>query len=114
VVAEGFEPEIVKDKTLNSAAANFTHACDAAHLALTVNASVAAGITNIASIHDCFACLAPQALEFNIIIREQMQRMYEEHDPLAELKARVPSAPPLPARGPLDLAELPFSYYAYA
>ena len=66
-----------------------SHACDAAHLMLTVNAAVAEGITSIATVHDSFGCLPSQAERFRRIIREQFVRMYEEHDVLAEVLERA-------------------------
>lgn len=66
-------------------APNLVHACDAAHLALTVNAAVSEGITSIATVHDCFGCLAAQAGRFREIIREQFVKMYEGNAVLAKV-----------------------------
>jgi DNA-directed RNA polymerase len=70
-------PKIDKVKVARAVAPNFVHACDAAHLMLTVNAAVAEGITSIATVHDSFGCLAPRAARFRKIIREQFVKMYE-------------------------------------
>jgi DNA-directed RNA polymerase len=84
-LAVGDEKQIDKDKSANSVAPNFVHALDAAHLALTVNASFSENITQVATVHDSFGCLAPHAARFNEIIREQFVAMYEENDVLAQV-----------------------------
>ena len=100
---------------------NFVHACDAAHLHLTVNAAVAEGITSIATVHDCFGCLPSRAERFRRIIREQFVRMYEEHDVLAKVlqEARrdiggeqLPDEPP--ERGSLDIEQVLDAEFAFA
>ncbi len=68
-VADGYENEINKDRAANGVAPNLVHACDAAHLLLTVRACKREGIDNVATVHDSFGCLAPQAARFNQIIR---------------------------------------------
>lgn len=122
-VADGFAPEIAKEKAMNGVAPNFVHACDAAHLLLTVNASVAEGITSIATVHDSFGCLAPYAARFNAIIRETFVRMYQEHDVLQEAldsaccdltlhnRDRLPD---VPARGTLNLEDVKNAKYCFA
>jgi len=83
--------EIDKTRAVNAVAANFVHACDAAHLLRTVNAAVSEGITSIATVHDSFGCLPPRAARFIKIIRAELVGMYEEHDVLREVldQARV-------------------------
>ncbi len=102
-------------------AANFVHACDAAHLMLTVNAAVAEGITSIATVHDSFGCLPAHAERFRQIIREQFVRMYEENDVLAQVleEARKdlkdPKGPPaLPKQGSLKIEKVMDAEYAFA
>ena len=56
--------EIDHPRARNSVTPNFVHACDAAHLLMTVNAAVAEGITNLATVRDCFGCLPSQAARF--------------------------------------------------
>ena len=118
------EPEVDKNGAKNGVAANFVHACDAAHLMLTVNAAVAEGITSIATVHDSFGCLPSQAERFRHIIREQFVRMYEEHDVLAEVlewarkdlgepnTKRLPSGPP--QKGSLKINEVLKAEFAFA
>jgi DNA-directed RNA polymerase len=88
-VAIGELPEIDKERAANAVAPNFVHACDAAHLLRTVNAAVSEGITSIATVHDSFGCLAPQAMRFRKIISEEFVRMYEEHDVLQEVREQA-------------------------
>jgi DNA-directed RNA polymerase len=124
-IATGEEkPEVDKAGAKNGVAANFVHACDAAHLMLTVNAAVAEGIKSIATVHDSFGCLPSQAERFRYIIREQFVRMYEEHDVLAEVlerarkdlgelnAKRLPSGPP--QRGSLKINEVLMAEFAFA
>ena len=122
-LAVGEKKEIAKDKAASGVSPNFVHACDAAHLLMTVNASVAEGITDIATVHDSFGCLPCHADRFNAIIREQFLKMYTDHDVLAELlasaKADLTEAshhklPELPAKGDLDLEEVLSATYAFA
>ncbi len=119
----GDQKEIDKDKAANGVAPNFVHACDAAHLMLTVNAAVDEGITDIATVHDSFGCLAPHARRFNQVIREQFVQMYEQHDVLAEVLERancdltVHNTQRLPdpiTYGGLNLKEVENARYAFA
>jgi DNA-directed RNA polymerase, mitochondrial len=117
-IADGYEQKIREKKTKNAAAANLVHALDASHLVRTVNACVSNGITNIATIHDCFACLAPQVWGFTKLIRTEFVRMYTEHDPLAEVRERAlritSEVPDLPEYGAFDLRQVVQASYAFA
>jgi DNA-directed RNA polymerase len=122
-VAVGHEPSIDKDRSANGVAPNFVHSLDAAHLQLVANRSVAAGIHNIATVHDSFGCLAPQAPEFNKIIREELVRMYEDHDVLAEILEQSRrdltqhswnKLPSVPEYGTLNLKEIRHALYAFS
>jgi DNA-directed RNA polymerase, mitochondrial len=88
-LAIGELAEIDKARAVNAVAANFVHACDAAHLLRTVNAAVSEGITSIATVHDSFGCLPTRAARFLKIIRKELARMYEEHDVLREVLDQV-------------------------
>lgn len=121
--ADGVSKEIDKDKVANGVAPNFVHALDAAHLLLTVNACVKEGITNIATVHDSFGCLAPQAVRFNQIIREEFVRMYETHDVLQEVldacKRDLTAhnhklLPELPSKGSLNIQEVLNAKFCFA
>jgi DNA-directed RNA polymerase len=88
IVADGESPKINRRKIKSSAAPNFVHSLDAAHLVRVVNRSVREGIKDVLTVHDCFACLAPHADKFHEIIRLELRVMYEEHDPLTALYVR--------------------------
>jgi DNA-directed RNA polymerase len=117
-------PGLDEHEAQKGAAPNFVHACDAAHLMLTVNAAAAEGITSIATVHDSFGCLPSQAERFRHIIRKQFVRMYEEHDVLAEVlewarkdlsepnTTRLPPGPP--QKGSLNINEVLKAEFAFA
>lgn len=128
-VANGYEKPIAKDKAAAGIAANLTHSMDASHLLLSVGAAADAGITDIATVHDSFGCLACDAPRFLQIIRTTLMRMYTDHDILAELleSARADLTPagierlekelvksPMPERGTLDLKDLLNARYAFS
>ena len=60
----GRSDAVDKKKARSGVAPDFVHACDAAHLMMTVNAAAEEGITNIVTVHDSFGCLAPRAERF--------------------------------------------------
>jgi DNA-directed RNA polymerase len=90
------------------------------------------GITDIATVHDSFGCLACDAPRFNKIIRETFLRMYEKHDIMSELydSARHDLTEAgqerlennltqagfigVPEKGALDLKEILNARYAFA
>lgn len=121
--ADGTEKKIAKDKAANGVAPNFVHALDAVHLLMVALASVRENITQLATVHDSFGCLAPLAARFNEIIREQFVKLYTEHDVLKEVldqarhdmtihnQQRLPS---VPQYGALDLNEVLNATYAFA
>jgi DNA-directed RNA polymerase len=120
-LATGSMKEIDKGKSANGIAPNVVHALDASHLLLSVRAAVAAGIRSIATVHDSFGCLAPQAAEFNRIIREQFTLMYETHDVLAEILERARAdltshdkLPPMITKGNLNLKDILNADFAFA
>jgi DNA-directed RNA polymerase len=121
-VAVGFEKDIDKEKSANGIAPNFVHALDAAHLQLAVNGSVAAGILSVATVHDSFGCLAPQARLFNKVIRSTLVDMYEQHDVLSEILEQSRrdltqhswnKLPSVPEYGTLNLKEINHALYAF-
>lgn len=120
---DGATKTIDKDKAANGVAPNFVHALDAAHLMLTVNAAFEEGITQLATVHDSFGCLASRAGRFQKIIREQFVRMYEEHDVLTEVLTQAKcdltqhNRERLPSEfqyGDLELREVLSAPYAFA
>jgi Autographiviridae RNA polymerase len=112
-VGEGFEDGILKQDAMDAAAPDFVHSLDSSHLVRVANAATAAGITNIATVHDSFGCLAPQAEEFRRIILGEFADMYSQ-DVLADLRKSARSSLPLPAKGSLDPREVLKSDYAFS
>lgn len=86
-VAEGCLPIVDHDRASRSAAPNFVHSMDAAHLIRVVNAAAVEGIEAL-TVHDSFACLAPDAHRFNKIIRTQLSMLYAGQDHLRALRGR--------------------------
>ncbi|MGM5019253.1 DNA-directed RNA polymerase [Tardiphaga sp. 367_B4_N1_1] len=122
-IATGLEKPIAKEKAAAGIAANFTHSMDASHLLLSVGVAADEGITDIATVHDSFGCLACDAPRFLHIIRETLMRMYADHDILSELlesaradltPASQEKLPQLPEKGTLELKELLNAKYAFA
>jgi DNA-directed RNA polymerase len=123
LLATGAKAAIDKDKAANGVAPNFVHALDAAHLLLVANAAALQNINSIATVHDSFGCLAPQATKFNKIIREQFALMYEQHDVLSEIleqascdltHANQNRLPTLPQYGNLELKDILNAEFAFA
>jgi DNA-directed RNA polymerase len=116
-VADGYLPAVNKPKAMNAAAPNFVHSLDAAHLIRAVNAATSDGITDFATVHDSFACLAPQAKRFNQIIRKELALMYSCYDALALLRDHNVSDAdilPIPACGELDPLQVQHAEYPWS
>jgi len=103
-----------KLKTLNAAAPNFVHGCDAALLISAANALAEGGISNIATIHDCVAFRAPEVAKGRAIVLDQLAKLYINHDPLAELRDAIQSTRPLPAKGSLNINGVRRAIYAFS
>jgi Autographiviridae RNA polymerase len=116
-VADGWEPtmdEESKEEAMNAAAPNFVHSLDASHVVRVINACA---VTNIATVHDCFACLAPQAGRVHEIWRKQLALLHAQ-DLLTELRSSAQrdhdraapacglSLAPVPPPGSLDPSEI--------
>jgi DNA-directed RNA polymerase, mitochondrial len=127
-VADGWSSEIMKDNARNSAAANFVHSRDAAHLIRSVNAAVREGITSVVCVHDCFGTTAPRMERFREIINRELMLMYAgrlahapglspslSHNPLAQLRAwnAGEDYPPPPEQGALDPIEVGNAKYTF-
>ncbi len=106
----------------NGIAPNYVHSNDAAHLMATVNACAAAGIIDLAVIHDSFGTHAANADRLSLILRETFVAQYTP-DVLArfrdELVEQLPpelaaELPELPAMGDLDLGVLRDAQYMFA
>ena len=116
VVADGYLPDIAKEDAVRASAPNFVHSLDASHLIRTVNAAVDADITDLLTVHDSFACLAPHAERFGRIIRTQLGLMYLCYDPLRRLRDQnyVGEDFPLPPYGKLDPLQVQDSAYLFS
>ena len=127
-IANGWLPFIDPEKALNAAAPNYVHRLDASHAVRVINAAAREGITNVATIHDCFACLAPDVQQLQVLVRREFYLMHRR-DQLAALRERalddylkcsetphfgeravIPSFP-LMRYGSLDLSEVQRSEY---
>jgi DNA-directed RNA polymerase len=115
----GDKNDIDKAGAAQSVTANFVHSADAAHLQMVALDAAAAGI-DLAAIHDCWGCVAPDALMLNYIIREAFYHLHSAHDLLAwvlgSARRDLPPGtelPPLPERGNLDLRLIRDSYHAF-
>ena len=89
-------------------APNYVHSFDASHMALTVNAAVAGGVTDFSMIHDSFGTHACNTTALGRILREQFVAIYD-YDWLADLGRELAGAcphvelPELPLVGLFDL-----------
>lgn len=104
VASESDDPDPRKHS--NGLAPNFVHSLDAAHLCLTVNAALDEGIVDFAVVHDDYGCHADKAAILFRVLREQFVKMYEENDPLQDLKDKYPMIPKVPEKGTLDIREV--------
>jgi len=99
-------------------APSFVHSLDASHLMLTVNAARKLGVTSFAMVHDCYGTVAADAPVLAEVLREQFVKMYEQHDPLRDLRdglvALGVEVPALPERGTLDVSLVRKSDYFFS
>lgn len=102
-------------------APNFVHSLDAAALVRTVNECLDRGVTTFAVIHDSYGTLAPDMDDLSDTLRDAFVTMYEQHDPLADLRTSVGQLvgpkvelPPVPEKGTLDLSEVRRSTFFFA
>lgn len=113
-VGDGCFPKPDKIKCLNAAAPNFIHSQDAAHLVRVVNAAAIEGITDIVTVHNSFACLAPRARDFLQVIRMQLRLLYDGRDPLGDLRAlNDVDGLLIPRPGKLDLHDVLIAEYEF-
>ena len=99
---------------------NFIHSLDATHLMLTVNAARARGVESFAMVHDCYGTVAADAPVLAEVLRDEFAKMYEPHDPLAELRETLMHdwpdlrLPPVPERGTLEVSLVRQSDYFFS
>jgi DNA-directed RNA polymerase len=112
-----------KRKQGQGIAPNFVHACDGAHMQLTVVRAKQAGLYNFAMIHDSFGTTAGDVEELYRVVRESFVEMYEEIDVLGSFKEELEDQlsdeaknrlQPLPERGDLELDAVCDSRYCFA
>jgi DNA-directed RNA polymerase len=101
VMSEKDEADITRHAS--GLAPNFVHSLDAAHLHRVSAKAASRGITSLAMIHDDYGTHAADSEELFKLIREEFVSMYQEHDPLEELRAKYPYMPFPPAKGSLDI-----------
>jgi DNA-directed RNA polymerase len=116
----GDKESIAKDRAEDAVTANFIHSADAAHLQLIALAAADEKIP-LASVHDCFGCLAPDAERLNQIIREQFVLLHKRHNWLTGVlvsakrdlpkNTELPTSPPL---GDLDIDRVVKSFHAFS
>jgi DNA-directed RNA polymerase len=118
---EGYTDKVHTEDAKLAVTANFTHSADAAHLHRVALAAKAEGV-EMASVHDCYACLPSRAARFNRIIREEFMRLHVEWDWLAAVLAQamhdLPAGtklPELPPKGEgFDEEGILSSFFAFS
>jgi DNA-directed RNA polymerase len=107
-VAVGYKDKVSPGKSKNSITANFVHSMDGCLLRCVAVTAAAAKI-QLATVHDCFACLASNADRLRTILLDEFARIYEGNDVLASVldqaKKDLPKIhlPTPPDYGDLDL-----------
>lgn len=106
----GEREAVWKRKVANSAPANLVHSVDAALLQLVAVAAKKEGI-DLATVHDCFGCLASRAERLNEILCEQFVHLHKDHNVLAKVWSSArkilrhePPKPPKP--GDLEIEDV--------
>src|SRR5262249_14251533 len=83
-VAVGYKKKLRRRKSKDSITANFVHSMDGCLLRRVAVRAAAAG-TQLATVHDCFACLPAHADQLRAILLDEFASMYEERDVLASV-----------------------------
>ena len=101
----------------NGIAPNFIHSLDSTHLMMVVNE---AGLSNYTTIHDSFGTSLGEARHLQVVIREQLYKLYTEYSPIEEFKKYVEemtgedlSDIPEPPKGTLDLKNILTSTFIF-
>jgi DNA-directed RNA polymerase len=113
VLADGYEPNVLKEDAMNAAPPNFVHSLDASHMIRVAIAVDRKGIPMF-GVHDCMAFRAPEAPEGRVIINTEFAKLYAGRDVLADLRDAAGSKLTLPDRGSLDPWTIQTSPYAFA
>ena len=106
-------------KQVDGIVAHFVHSLDAAHMMLTVNALVAAGLHHFMMVHDSFGVHACDIDLLNRVLREEFVRIYSQpvlQNFLNEQRAAHPdiNLPEIPPTGTLDIRQVLSSPYFFA
>jgi DNA-directed RNA polymerase len=104
-VAEGELPIIDQNGALDSVSPNVVHSMDAAHVVRVVLRAAEEGIRDVLTEHDSYSCLAPQATQFNQLIRRELALLYHCYNLLAVLR-RAAGLKWQPNLGELDPLEV--------
>lgn len=119
----GYYQDVADDESLdangqkNGIAPNFIHSLDSTHLMMVVNE---AGLYNYTTIHDSFGTSLGEARHLQVVIREQLYKLYTEHSPIEEFKKYVEemtgedlSDIPEPPKGSLKLENILTSTFIF-
>lgn len=119
----GYYQDVVDDESLdangqkNGIAPNFIHSLDSTHLMMVVNE---AGLYNYTTIHDSFGTSLGEARHLQVVIREQLYKLYTEHSPIEEFKKYVEAMTgedlsdiPEPPKGGLKLKNILTSTFIF-
>ncbi|WP_295133811.1 DNA-directed RNA polymerase [uncultured Reyranella sp.] len=105
-------------EVVGSAPPHFIHSLDASHLMRSVMRAHAAGIDQIAIVHDAFGTTPSKVGQLAAVLRDEFARMYSEdvlEGTLGKmLEAAGATPPPPPSRGALDVAAIAQSVYLFA
>lgn len=119
----GYYQDVADDEELdangqkNGIAPNFIHSLDSTHLMMVVNE---AGLSNYTTIHDSFGTSLGEARHLQVVIREQLYKLYTEHEPIEQFKRYVEemtgedlSDIPEPPKGTLNLENILTSTFIF-
>lgn len=119
----GYYQDVADDESLdangqkNGIAPNFIHSLDSTHLMMVVNE---AGLSNYTTIHDSFGTSLGEARHLQVVIREQLYKLYTEHSPIEEFKKYVEAMTgedlsdiPEPPKGDLKLENILTSTFIF-
>jgi DNA-directed RNA polymerase len=78
-----------------------------------LEAAEAAGLGDLALVHDDYGCTADDVETLHRLLRETFVRMYKERDPLSLLYLQYPGLPDLPEHGDLNIDDVLTSPYFF-
>lgn len=111
--------KIAKSKSLNGIAPNWVHSLDAAAMFASVNRCSDAGLKNLATVHDCYGCLAEDGDVVAKELRIAWSEMFSKRDVVADLRKEIEGLigeplPDPPEFGTLDTRSLVDSRYFFS